>query len=68
MDRTLRLLRGEVYDSTSWRSRLDNTTNWSLVTTSLAVSLAWADNDASILPLILVGLLVSVLLVLKAPR
>lgn len=62
------LYRGEVYRSTIWRSRLDNTTNWSVVTTGLALSLAYADNDASILPLILVGLLVSVFLVLEARR
>jgi uncharacterized membrane protein len=62
------LYRGEVYRSTVWRSRLDNTTNWSVVTTGLALSLAFADADASILPLILVGLLVSVFLILEARR
>lgn len=60
--------RGEVYRSTAWRSRLDNTTNWAVVTTGIALSLSYSDAEASALPLILVGLLVAVFLLLEARR
>ncbi len=62
------LFRSEVYRSTTWRSRLDNTTNWAVVTTGVALSLSYADAQSSPLPLILVGLLVSVFLLLEARR
>jgi uncharacterized membrane protein len=62
------LYRGEVYRSTAWRSRLDNTTNWAVVTSGLALSLGFADANASALPLILVVLLVAVFLGLEARR
>lgn len=62
------LYRGEVYRSTIWRSRLDNTTNWAVVTTGIALSLAFADAHASPEPLILVGLLVVVFLAFEARR
>jgi uncharacterized membrane protein len=62
------LYRGEVYRSTIWRSRLDHTTNWAVVTTGLALSLTFASADASPLPLILVGLLVAVFLMFEARR
>lgn len=62
------LYRGEVYRSTIWRSRLDNTTNWAVVTTGIALSLVFADANASPLPLILVGLLVAVFLAFEARR
>jgi uncharacterized membrane protein len=62
------LYRGEVYRSTAWRSRLDNTTNWAVVTTGLAMSLSFSDAEASALPLILVTLLVTVFLLLEARR
>ena len=35
------LYRGEVYRSTIWRTRLDNTTNWAVVTTGIALSGKW---------------------------
>ena len=62
------LYRGEVYRSTIWRSRLDHTTNWAVVTTGIALSLTFADTDASPLPLVLVGLLVVVFLIFEARR
>jgi len=62
------LYRGEVYRSTLWRTRLDQTTNWSVVTTGLALSLTFAGPEASPLPLILVGLLVVVFLLFEARR
>jgi uncharacterized membrane protein len=62
------LYRGEVYRSTIWRGRLDHTTNWAVVTTGLALSLTYAEPNASPLPLILVGLLVVVFLIFEARR
>ncbi|EKV29282.1 hypothetical protein C882_0589 [Caenispirillum salinarum AK4] len=62
------LYRGEVYRSTIWRSRLDNTTNWAVLTTGVALSIAFASPQASALPLILVGLLVAAFLAFEARR
>ena len=62
------LYRGEVYRSTIWRTRLDNTTNWSVVTLGLALSVTYADPNASPLPLLLVGILISMFLILEARR
>ena len=52
------LYRGEVYRSTIWRTRLDNTTNWSIVTMGIALSTTFSSPEASPLPLLLVGLLI----------
>ena len=62
------LYRGEVYRSTVWRTRLDQTTNWAVVTTGLAMSLTFSGPYASPLPLILVGMLVIVFLLLESRR
>jgi uncharacterized membrane protein len=62
------LYRGEVYRSTIWRTRLDATTNWSVVTLGLALSISFADPQASSLPLLLVGLLIGMFLILEARR
>lgn len=62
------LYRGEVYRSTIWRSRLDHTTNWAVVTTGIALSLTYSGPGASPLPLVLVGLLVVVFLNFEARR
>ncbi|MCB1885418.1 MAG: DUF2270 domain-containing protein [Geminicoccaceae bacterium] len=62
------LYRGELYRSTVWRSRLDATTNWAVVTTGIALSLTYSSRDASPLPLLLVGLLVAVFLYIEARR
>jgi uncharacterized membrane protein len=62
------LYRGEVYRSTLWRTRLDQTTNWAVVTTGLALSLTFSGPYASPLPLMLVGLLVVVFLNFEARR
>jgi len=62
------LYRGEVYRSTVWRTRLDNTTNWAVVTTGIALSATYANTSASPLPLVLVGLLVVVFLLFEARR
>ena len=60
--------RGELYRSTVWRSRLDATTNWAVVSTGLALSLTFSSEWASPLPLVLVGLLVAVFLSIEARR
>src|SRR6202022_635652 len=62
------LYRGEVYRSTVWRTRLDATTNWAVVTTGLALSLTFSSETASPLPLVLVGLLVAVFLLIEGRR
>jgi uncharacterized membrane protein len=62
------LYRGEVYRSTIWRTRLDNTTNWAVVTTGIALSVTFSSAEASPLPLALVGLLVMVFLLFEARR
>lgn len=62
------LYRAEVFQSTHWRARLDNTTNWAVVTTGIALSATFSGVDASPLPLVLVGMLVVVFLILEARR
>ncbi|MBY6067672.1 DUF2270 domain-containing protein [Leisingera aquaemixtae] len=62
------LYRGEIYRSTVWRTRLDTTTNWSVVTLGVALSISYASPEASPLPLILVGVLIIFFLMLEARR
>jgi uncharacterized membrane protein len=49
------LYRGEIYRSTIWRTRLDNTTNWAVVTLGIALSVTFSRSEASPLPLLLAG-------------
>ena len=62
------LYRGEVYRSTVWRTRLDTTTNWSVVTLGVALSITYSSPGASPLPLLLVGILIMLFLALEARR
>lgn len=62
------LYRAEVYRSTIWRQRLDMTTNWAVVSTGIALSVAFATEDASPLPIVLVGMLTVMFLILEARR
>ncbi|MDE2363250.1 MAG: DUF2270 domain-containing protein [Hyphomicrobiales bacterium] len=62
------LYRGEVYRSTIWRTRLDNTTNWSIVTMGIALSSTFSSPEASPLPLVLVGMLLAVFLGFESRR
>jgi len=62
------LYRGEVYRSTIWRTRLDATTNWSVVTLGIALSITFANPAASPLPLLLVALLIAMFLTLESRR
>ena len=65
---TAHLYRGEVYRSTIWRTRLDTTTNWSVVTLGVALSITYSSPQASPLPLVLVGILIIFFLMLEARR
>jgi uncharacterized membrane protein len=62
------LYRGEMYRSKVWRTRLDATTNWAVVTTGIALSVTFASPGASVLPIVLVSLLVAVFLILEGRR
>ena len=62
------LYRGEVYRSTAWRTRLDSTTNWAVVTTGIALSATFSSAEASPLSMVLVGIIVSVFLLFEARR
>jgi uncharacterized membrane protein len=62
------LYRGEIYRSTIWRTRLDNTTNWAVVTLGIALSVAFSGSEASPLPLLLAGVLCIVFLIFEARR
>jgi uncharacterized membrane protein len=62
------LYRSEVYRSTIWRTRLDTTTNWAVVTLGIALSITFASPAASALPLVLVGVLLLFFLILEARR
>ncbi len=62
------LYRGEIYRSTIWRTRLDTTTNWAVVTLGIALSITFSSPNASALPLVLVGILILFFLLLEARR
>jgi uncharacterized membrane protein len=62
------LYRGEIYRSTIWRTRLDNTTNWAIVTLGIALSSTFSSREASAFPLILIGMLFAVFVGLEARR
>ena len=62
------LYRGEMYRSKIWRTRLDATTNWAVVTVGIALSVSFASETASALPIVLVGGLLVVFLMFEARR
>ena len=62
------LYRAEVYRSTVWRQRLDQTTNWAVISTGIGLSLAFANAQASPFPIVLVGALCIVFLTLESRR
>lgn len=62
------LYRGEIYRSTVWRTRLDTTTNWAVVTLGVALSITFSSPSASPLPLVLVGILILFFLMLESRR
>lgn len=62
------LYRAEVYRSTVWRQRLDQTTNWAVISTGIGLSVTFANERASPFPIVLVGMLCVVFLLLEARR
>ncbi|MFN3312271.1 MAG: DUF2270 domain-containing protein [Hyphomonas sp.] len=62
------LYRAEVYRSTVWRQRLDQTTNWAVISTGIGLSVTFANERASPFPIVLVGMLCIVFLMLEARR
>lgn len=62
------LYRGEVYRSTLWRQRLDTTTNWTVVTLGVALSISFSSPAASPLPLVLVGVLIMFFVTIESRR
>lgn len=62
------LYRGEMYRSKIWRTRLDMTTNWAVVTTGIALSVTFSSREASPLPIVLVSLLLAVFLIFEGRR
>lgn len=62
------LYRAEVTRANNWRNRLDVTTNWALVATGAAVSLAFSQQDTHHSIIILNALLITLFLVIEARR
>ncbi|MCC7362405.1 MAG: DUF2270 domain-containing protein [Anaerolineales bacterium] len=60
--------RGELQRSNTWRTRLDNTTNWAVVTTGAAISFALSDPAHHFGVIILNTLLVTLFLWIEARR
>lgn len=62
------LYRGEVQRSNTWRTRLDSTTNWAVVTTAAALTFVFGEQDNSHVMIILTTLLASVFLYIESRR
>lgn len=62
------LYRGEMYRSKIWRTRLDATTNWAVVTVGIALSVTFTSENASPLPIVLAGGLLLMFLLFEARR
>jgi uncharacterized membrane protein len=62
------LYRGEVSRSNTWRSRLDATTNWAVVTTGIALSYAFGAPTNTPVVILIVSLLVLLFLFIEARR
>jgi uncharacterized membrane protein len=62
------LYRGEMYQSKVWRTRLDASTNWAVVTTGIAMSVTFSSADASPIPMLLVSWAVIAFLAFEARR
>jgi uncharacterized membrane protein len=64
----VQVYRGEVSRSDTWRTRLDQTTNWALTVAAFVASLAFASPTASHVMLIVGFFLVTTFLVVEARR
>ncbi len=62
------LYRGELYRATSWRIRLDNTTNWAVLTTAGLLSLSFGAASHSHVVLLVGMALISVFWAFEARR
>lgn len=62
------LYRAEVYRSTMWRGRLDNSTNWAVASLGLAVSAGFSSKEAPPFPLLMVSFFILLFLFLEARR
>ncbi len=62
------LYRAEVYRSTMWRGRLDNTTNWAVASLGLSISATFSAKEASAFPVLMAGLFILAFLTLEARR
>ncbi len=62
------LYRGEVSRSNTWRTRLDATTNWAVVTTGVALSYTFGAVDNTPVVILIVSLLVVLFLFIEARR
>lgn len=63
------LYRGELYRATSWRMRLDNTTNWAVLTTAGLLSLSFGSRDPQSHFVLLIGMaLVTVFWIFESRR
>ncbi|MCZ7573418.1 MAG: DUF2270 domain-containing protein [Ardenticatenaceae bacterium] len=60
--------RGEVSRANTWRTRLDSTTNWAVITTGAALSFAFSDANHSHAMIPLNTLLVGLFLLIEARR
>ncbi len=62
------LYRGEMFQSKIWRTRLDTTSNWSIVVTGIALSVSFSSADASPIPILLVSWVVIIFLFIESRR
>lgn len=60
--------RGEMYRSQVWRTRLDTTTNWAVVTTAAMISFAFSSPDHKHFTLLLANALITNFLLIEARR
>jgi uncharacterized membrane protein len=60
--------RGEMYRSQVWRTRLDTTTNWAVVTTAATISFTFGDPSHPHIILLLANLIITVFLFHEARR
>ncbi|MBI3926092.1 MAG: DUF2270 domain-containing protein [Armatimonadetes bacterium] len=62
------LFRAEVTRANVWRQRLDSTTNWAVITTGAAISIAFSDTFMSHLVIVLNTLMITLFLAIEARR
>lgn len=60
--------RGEITRSNIWRTRLDSTTNWAVVTTGAALTFAFSSNQNTHVVILITLLLASLFLIIESRR